>query len=373
MSGESSIIVEQQIVLLANQEASANLLDNLARMNLLVSGIRIVATPVNAALQPVTPNAGAAIGTAAIFGLASLLDFGLRLQTTYCTVPRRVPAELLRSPYYDSLSEPEDPTQITSNNNLSRVPQRALIWDFPEPLFVPAGAQMWADLLYNAADGANSWLWDRLLVQVTLFGRRADGMATPQTSRIPFVTTFRTPKMAIGEEGTLQEFRGADFQLQNHCKQPIVVQRLTAWNTAAGRMPTLLRYSTSQGKFINRELTPLLELHSNGALNLGTVLDPNEWIAVEGTIDSTPAREPYPNDDPSPITAVYEQQVLIGLVGWREVETRLLWGLPDRPLVALPVDLQAIKAPALPYVVDLPQIKPRYPLPPRPPLPLPRK
>lgn len=346
MSNESPFFIQQTAVLAPNMSASMSLLDNLVREKWKLHEIRIHAIPVDANGRPAFPftpdgTTQISVGLTEIMGLASMLDFGLRLQSTYLTVPRVVPAELLRSPFYDSLSEPEDPTTASDAVDYGAYPvQRALVWTLPEPLFVPPGAKMYAELLFNAAEGANSFLWMPsagnptsavgLLVQVTLIGNRTTEDA-PAKSRIPYATTYRTPKVAIGDLGQVQEFRAQDFQLQNHCDETVYVQRLTAYNVAAQRMPTKLRYSTSQGRFINRELAPLFELHSNGALNLHTVLDKNEFIAVEGEIDSTPARlgvpssiPDYPN--PPPIGNFFEQQAMFGLVGYREVDTAALWG-----------------------------------------------
>lgn len=364
MSNESPLLIEQAAVVGQNVSVSMNFLDNLARENLEVREVRIVATPVDATGAPaypkdpsgnITPN----LVPTKILGLAALLDFGLRLQSTYLTVPRRVPAEVLRSPFFDSLSEPEDSTTFTppvNNSPLSSIPQRAIVWTFPEPLFVPAGAKMYAELFYNAGEGANAFIWDRLLVQVTLVAQRVGNKAMPEKSRIPYATTFRTPKQQL-QGPQPQEFTGQDFQLKNHCKEPLCVQRLTAYNTGADRMPTSVRYSTSQGRFINRQLAPILELHSNGALNLNTILEPNEFIAVEGVIDGSL--------EPS-LSGEYEQQAIFGLVGYREVDTAVLWSdalrdvTPGQPI-------NPVAPPVLPYVVDLPPVKSRLPE-----LPLPR-
>lgn len=367
MSNESPLLIEQAAIVGKNVSVSMNFLDNLARENLEMREVRIVATPVGADGQPTNPKdpdgiATAALGPAKIFGLASLLDFGLRLQSTYLTVPRRVPAEVLRSPFFDSLAEPEDSTTLTNTTaGLQSIPQRAIIWTFPEPLFVPAGAKMYAELFFNAGEGANSFMWDRLLVQVTLVAQRVGNKAMPEKSCIPYATTFRTPKQQI-QDTQPQEFVGQDFQLKNHCKEPVCVQRLTAYNTGADRIPTSVRYSTSQGRFINRSLAPLLELHSNGALNLNTILEPNEFIAVEGEIDGTPTQQAI---EPT-LSSAYEQQAIFGLIGYREVETAVLWSDALRDLTpAEPINPKT--PPVLPYVVDLPPLKPRLPD-----LPLPR-
>ncbi len=365
MSNESPFFVQQTAVLAPNQSVSMSLLDNLVREKWKLKEIRIVCTPLDSTGQAALPfnPSGVAVDLdiANIFGVASMLDFGIRLQSTYCTVPRHVPAELLRSPFFDSLAEPEDAANVLTD----APPQRAVIWTFPEPLFVPPGAKMYAELLFNAADGANSFLWMPvdgeptsavgLQVQVTLIGNRTTE-AAPAKSRIPYATTYRTPKLAIGADGQVQEFRAQDFQLQNHCDETLFVQRLTAYNVAAQRMPTTLKYSTSQGKYINRELAPLFELHSNGALNLHTILDKNEFIAVEGEIDSVPARIDMPDnaggaDLPSPIAAFYEQQAMFGLVGYREVDTAALWG----PALVSPQTGQPISdiRPGLKEIVDL--------------------
>ncbi len=377
MSNESPFFVQQTAILAPNMSVSMSLLDNLVREKWKLKEIRIVCTPVDAAGQPATPYnpSGVAVDLdiSNIFGLASLLDFGLRIQSTYLSVPRHVPAELLRSPFFDSLAEPEDAAAVTG----ALPPQRAIIWTLPEPLFVPPGAKMYAELLFNAADGANAFLWSPvagqadsavgLQVQVTLIGNRTTE-STPLKSRIPYATTYRTPKVAIGADGQVQEFRAEDFQLQNHCDETLFVQRLTAFNVAAQRMPTTLRYSTSQNKFINRELAPLFELHSNGALNLHTILEKNEFIAVEGEIDSAPARIDMPDngggpDLPSPIAAFYEQQAMFGLIGYREVDTAALWG----PALVNPTSGQAIQdlreRQGLREIVDLhlPEVRQRTP------------
>ncbi len=361
MSNESPLLIEQAAVVGQNVSVSMNFLDNLARENLEVREVRIVATPVDANGAPVLPKdpdgvPTIALDAAKILGLAAMLDFGLRLQSTYLTVPRRVPAEMLRSPFFDSLSEPEDSTTLTTTEGLQTIPQRAIIWTFPEPLFVPAGAKMYAELFYNAGEAANSFMWDRLLVQVTLVAQRVGNKAMPEKSRIPYATTFRTPKQQV--DSLPQEFVGQDFQLKNHCKEPLCVQRLTAYNTGADRIPTSVRYSTSQGRFINRQLAPILELHSNGALNLNTILEPNEFIAVEGVLEGEPAA--------AGVLASYEQQAIFGLVGYREVDTAVLWSdalrdvTPGQPI-------SPVAPPVLPYVVDLPPVKSRLPE-----LPLPR-
>jgi len=371
VSIESPLIINQQTTVTQGQLSSMQFLDNVARVNIELREVRIVATPINADGSPIKPSDGEGgysddLGPTNILGIAPLLDFGLRLQSTYLTVPRFVPAELLRSPFFDSLSEPEDQTLTQyDSDNLANVPQRAIIWTFPEPLFVPAGAKMYAEVYFNAAEGANSALYDRLLVQVSLFGNRAGNKAIPPVSRIPYATTYRTPKMAIGDAGVLQEFRAQDFQMKNHCKETLVVQRLTAFNVAADRIPTLVRYSDSKNRMINRSLAPLLELHSNGALDLNTILEPNEFIAVEGSIDSTPTAV-VPDGETRQLGATVEQQAMFGLVGYREVDTAVLWSdalrdvTPGQPI-------NPVAPPVLPYVVDLPPVKSRLPE-----LPLPR-
>lgn len=341
MSGESPFIVEQSAILGPNQLVSLAFLDNLVRVQWELREIRIVVTPVNADGNPALPSdqqqssshhtarqasdSSVDLTAANIVGLASMLDFGLRLQSTFVSTPRWVPAELLRSPFFDSLSAPEDATSYVDPSSLLSSPQNALVWIMPEPLFVPAGAKLYADTYFNAGEGANSGLYNLLRVDVSLIGNRAEHKRMPAKSRIPFVTTYRTPKVAIGEAGTVQEFRSPDFELQNQCKQDVVVQRLTAYNVAADRIPTQVRYSTSDGRQINRELAPLLELHSNGALNLHTLMRPNEFISVEGVIDSTPTAV-VPEGQTRQLPATYEQQALFGLVGYREVDTIALWG-----------------------------------------------
>jgi hypothetical protein len=376
MSDKSPFFIQQTAIVAPNRSVSMSLLDNLVREKWKLKEIRIVCTPIDASGLPAIPFTPdgldfVPLNTARVFGVASMLDFGIRLQSTYLTVPRVVPAELLRSPFFDSLAAPEDAADITSASTFL-LPQRAIIWTLPEPLFVPPGAKMYAELLFNAAEGANSFLWSPvagqptsavgLQVQVTLIGNRTTESA-PVKSRIPYATTYRTPKLAIGAAGNVQTFEAEDFQLQNHCDETIYVQRITAYNVAAQRMPTTVKYSTSQGKYINRELAPLFELHSNGALSLHTVLEKNEFIAVEGEIDSTPARLPIPpNGDPSDIDAFYEQQAMFGLVGYREVDTAALWG---PPLVALtngvPGDIRT--AQGLREIVDLrlPEVRPYTP------------
>lgn len=388
MSNESPIMVQQTAIITPDRSYSMSLLDNLARIKWKLREVRIVAQAIDSNGEPAAPFSPTGVevdlGLARIFGLASMIDFGLRLQSTYLTVPRHVPAELLRSPFFDSLSEPEDPTAFSSATGFDTPgPQRAVIWTFPKPLFVPAGAKMYAELLFNAAEGANSFLWTAVAgqvrscagiqVQVTLIGNRCENEPLPAKSCVPYATTYRTPKLAIGADGQEQTFRAEDFQLQNHCDEPIYVQRLTACNTGAQRMPTAIRYSTSDGKFINRELAPLPELHSNGALSLHTVLDKNEFIAVEGEIDSTPAREDLPYDAPynaPPLATYYEQQAMFGLVGYREVDTVALWG----PALVNPITGQQVndlrRPEPLPHLVELrqPQLKPHSPA-----LPWPKK
>lgn len=357
MSNESPLIIVQEAALTPNRSVSMSFLDNLAREALEIREIRVDAMPVDAA-----PSPSNAFYAEKLYGLASLIDFGIRLQSTYLTVPRVVPLEMLRSPFFESLSEPEEALEYIY------LPQRAVIWTFPEPLFVPAGAKLYAEALFNAAEGANaSYYTNGVTLRVSLIGNRVGNKPMPAKSKIPYATTFRTAKTAFGTDGNVQTFQGQDFQLKNHCKETLVVQRLTAWNVGDGMVPTTIRYSDSSGKMINRELAPLLELHSNGALNLNTILEPNEFIAVEGELDSTPIRQAPLDGGLYRFAATDEQQAIFGLVGYREVDTVALWSdaLID-PDGGVPVNPRA--PPLLPYVVDLPPIQPRLP-----PLPFPRR
>lgn len=355
MSNESPFIIEQEATLTPNRLVSMSFLDNLVREKWELREVRITAMP----LDQVPSNAND-FAAMQLLGLASLIDFGMRLQSTYLTVPRQVPAELLRSPFFDSFSEAEDALEW------NYMPQRAIIWTFPEPLFVPAGAKMYAEAILNAAEGANAALYTSgVKLRVALIGVRCADKPAPQKSRIPYATTFRTPKQAFGAAGNVQTFVAQDFQLKNHCKETLVVQRLTAWNTGDQTVPVSVRYSDSRNRMINRELAPLLELHSNGALNLHTILEPNEFISVEGEIDSTPVRQAISDGEESPIAATYEQQALFGLVGYREVDTNVLWSDSLKNIDnAQPVNVRT--PPMLPYDVSLPPINPRLP-----PLPLP--
>lgn len=306
MSRCSPFLNQQYVTVQRQSLVSIPFLDNTTRENHYLREIRFM---------PLRKGGDFNIGVARAIPMA--LEVGIRIQDAYLSHPDVVPACAVTSPFFDYFL----PTLgSVSTGGLTA----GGVWTLPEPLFVPAGAKLYFVVRFNAeaTPQLSSELsnLNELGIFVTFIGQRAYDEVAPPMSRVPFAAAWRTPVVTVGEEGVLQEFRSPDAELYNFTKEQVVVQRITARNFLDNGLPTFVRYSDHKGRYINKDLVPLLELHQNGSWNLGSTLESKEFFSVEGTIDSRSAvADGY-------LRSGDQQGAIFGVVGYRDIPTHVLWG-----------------------------------------------
>lgn len=346
MSRRSPLLNQQFITVQRGSLVAIPFLDNVSRENHWLHEIRIATFLDGIEYSPQEARA-----------IPLAVEVGLRIQDAYLAHPDVVPAVSVLSPYFDreigntTLANGNDPLASNYFSGYGGV------WTLPEPLFVPAGAKLYLAVRFNAEATPNlrsdvSGI-EQLSFFVTFVGQRAYDDAPPAMSRVPFAAAWRTPIEVMGEAGTLQNFRSPDAELYNFTRDQVVVQRLVARNYADNLVPTFVRYSDVGGRYINKDTMPLLELHNNGAWNLGVTMEPKEFFSVEGTIDSRSVRAMVD----SPFNEDNQQGALFGLVGYRDIPTHVLWGpsLVARP--SLPVAPAGVQARFSPKTPMLPQAR----------------
>lgn len=312
MSRRSPFINQQFITVTRQSMVAVPFLDNLTRAPHWLHEIRFAAF---------TPSVGVALLPDQELALWMSLEVGLRIQDAYLAHPDVVPASTVLSPLFDRL--------LVGQTIGASLPGKNVyggVWTLPEPLFVPAGSKLYCAVRFNPeacpnlAEGIVGI--SSLNVFVNFVGQRAYDDVAPRMSRVPFAASWRTPIATMGEGGVLQEFRSPDAELYNFTKDQVVVQRVVARNYGDNLVPTTVRYNDQRGRYVNKDFTPLLELHQNGVWNLGCTMQPKDFFSVEGTIDSRTARA-LPGTN---LTAFSQQGAVFGLVGYRDIPTHVLWG-----------------------------------------------
>ncbi|MBP6479886.1 MAG: hypothetical protein KA310_03470 [Pseudomonadales bacterium] len=246
----------------------------------------------------------------------------------------------------------------------NRTKRRTASWKLSEPVFVPAGARIYALMQYDADIPNSNDALAAIQVWVTLVGTALpQNTPTPKVIRIPWVSAARTPPVAIG--GLVLAGRLPDDALQNTHEQAVVVQRMLGsahtqhFNDEVFDVD--VRVYDTTGAYIVRDATPMMELFNGRSRtwDMGAVLQPKEFISVEYEADPATLALALANAadldlEPDVLAESDEIQLIFGLVGYREVPGDELY--PKEPMpVARPARPVAIGRP----VAGGPIVRPR--------------